>query len=82
MLTTLQSAVQVAAATVEGHTELPMPAWLYGVGIMTILLLLMLVTLAFMNLGNRHEAVEEHTDPHKSFPDEQHHGHGEVKSHS
>lgn len=82
MLTSLQSAVRITAETVEQHVELPVPAWVYGAGIMAALLLMMFVTLAFMNLGNRHEAVEEHVDPHKSFPDEQHHGHGEEKSHS
>lgn len=81
MLTPLQSAVQITAETVEQHAELPIPAWTYGVGIMAVLLLMMFVTLAFMNLGNRHEAVEEHADPHKSFPDEQHHPNVEEKSH-
>ncbi len=82
MLTSLQSAVQITAETAERHVELPVPAWVYGVGIMVVLIVMMFVTLAFMNLGNRHEAVEEHADPHKSFPDEQHRGHGEEKSHS
>ncbi|GAB3273453.1 hypothetical protein [Arthrobacter pigmenti] len=77
MLTPLLGVVQISAQTVEHHVELPMPAWLYGVGIMAGLLLLMLVTVAFTNLGNRHEAVDEHLDPHKSFPDEQHHDGGE-----
>lgn len=72
MLTPLLGVVQISAETAEHHVELPVPAWVYGVGIMAVLLLMMVATLAFTNLGNRHEAVEEHIDPHKSFPDEQH----------
>ncbi|WP_026818314.1 hypothetical protein [Arthrobacter castelli] len=73
MLTPLLGVVQISAETAQHHTELPMPAWLYGVGIMGVFLLLMLTTVAFTNLGNRHEAHDEHLDPHKTFPVEQRH---------
>lgn len=77
MLTPLLGIVQITAEAAGHHNELPMPAWLYGVGIMAVFLLLMVTTMAFTNLGNRHEAHDEHTDPHKSFPVEQRHDHGE-----
>lgn len=69
MLTQLQSAVLLASET-AGHHALPMPALAYPVIIMGGLLLLMFITVSFSNLGNRHEAIEEHVDPHKLFPKE------------
>lgn len=79
MLTQLFDAALLAGETVEHHVELPMPAVLYGAIIMGVLLVLMLVTVAFSNLGNRHEAVEEHSDPHKQHPNK--HDHGDSSRH-
>ncbi|MBG6224796.1 TRAP-type C4-dicarboxylate transport system permease small subunit [Arthrobacter sp. CAN_A2] len=63
----------------ETHTELPMPAIAYGLIVMGILLTLMLVTVSFSNVRNRHEAVEEHIDPHKQHTNK--HDHGEANRH-
>ena len=41
-----------------------------------ILLVLMFITLSYGNLGNRHEAVEEHADPHRQHPNKHDHGQG------
>ncbi|WP_026552042.1 hypothetical protein [Arthrobacter sp. H20] len=71
MLSQLLNATLVASETGGehgGHVELPMDPVLYGIIIMGALLALMLITLAFSSLGNRHEAVEEHADPHKQHP--------------
>lgn len=34
----------------------------------SILLVLMFVAVSYTNLGNRHDAVEEHSDPHRQHP--------------
>ncbi|TYC98613.1 hypothetical protein FQ377_09855 [Arthrobacter echini] len=75
MLYSLGSAM-LATEGMEHHTELPMPALAYGLIIMGLLLLLMLVTVSFANVRNRHEAVEEHVDPHKQHTNK--HDHGEA----
>jgi TRAP-type C4-dicarboxylate transport system permease small subunit len=61
------------------HTELPMPAIAYALIAMGALLTLMIVTLSFSNVRNRHEAVEEHIDPHKQHVNN--HDHGEANRH-
>lgn len=78
MLSQFLDAAVVAAETGEHavHVELPMDPVLYGIIIMGALLALMFVTLAFTSLGNRHDAVEEHADPHKQHPNK--HDHGEA----
>ncbi|WP_298252792.1 hypothetical protein [uncultured Arthrobacter sp.] len=78
MLYSLGSAMLATEGT-EHHTELPMPALAYGLIIMGLLLLLMLVTVSFANVRNRHEAVEEHVDPHKQHTNK--HDHGEANRH-
>jgi hypothetical protein len=50
--------------------------WVFGVSIFAIMLVLMFVTLSYSNLGNRHEAVEEHSDPHRQHPNKHDHGQG------
>ncbi len=72
-------AAALLSETVERHSELPMPAIAYGATIMGILLLLMLITVSFSNLGNRHEAVEEHIDPHRQHPNN--HDHSTTTQH-
>ncbi|MHA7180422.1 hypothetical protein ACX80J_09925 [Arthrobacter sp. MDB2-24] len=61
------------------HTELPMPAIAYALIAMGALLTLMIVALSFSNVRNRHEAVEEHLDPHKQHANN--HDHGEANRH-
>lgn len=61
------------------HTELPMHPVAYGAIVMGILLVLMVVTLSFSNVRNRHDAVEEHVDPHKQHANN--HDHGEANRH-
>ncbi len=75
----LTQMLAVASETAEHHTELPMPAIAYGAIMMGLLLLLMFATIAFTSLGHRHEAVEEHADPHRQHPNK--HDHGETASH-
>lgn len=79
MLTQFLGAALLASETAEVQQELPMPALVYAGLIMAGLLALMFVTLSFSNLGNRHEAVEEHADPHKQHPNK--HDHGESSHH-
>lgn len=74
MLTQFLGAALLASEAVEVQRELPMPALVYAAVIMGGLLALMFVTLSFSNLGNRHEAVEEHADPHKQHPNKHDHG--------
>jgi hypothetical protein len=77
MLYSLSSAL-LATEALE-HAELPMPAIAYGLIVMAVLLTLMIVTVSFSNVRNRHEAVEEHIDPHKQHPNK--HDHGEANRH-
>ena len=69
----------LATEAVEHHTELPMSPLTYGLIVMGILLTLMIVTVSFSNVRNRHEAVEEHLDPHKQHTNK--HDHGEANRH-
>ncbi|MCA4131272.1 hypothetical protein [Arthrobacter sp. M4] len=60
----------------SGHEELaPLWAepWVFGVVIFAILVVLMFVTLSYTNLGNRHEPVDEHSDPHRQHPNKHQH---------
>ncbi len=67
-----QIAISIAAQGGEGgHEELaPLWAepWVFGVSMFAILCVLMFVTLSYTNLGNRHEPVDEHSDPHRQHP--------------
>ncbi|MHA7144194.1 hypothetical protein ACX80U_05680 [Arthrobacter sp. TmT3-37] len=78
MLYSLGSAL-LANEAMETHSELPMPAIAYGLIAMGVLLTLMIVTISFSNVRNRHEAVEEHIDPHKQHANN--HDHGEANRH-
>lgn len=74
MLTQILGAAVVAAGeTAEHHVELPAHPVVYGAVIMAALLLLMFITLSFSNVGRRHEAVEEHADPHRQHPNKHDH---------
>lgn len=80
MLSQLAGAATIAAEH-EAPAELFMPFWMFGVSIFAILLILMLITVSFTNLGNRHEAVEETVDPNKQHTNKHDHGQGRTASH-
>ena len=71
---------QIAMTVAEGGEHEPAPLWaepwVFGASIFAILLVLMFVTLSYSNLGKRHEAVEEHSDPHRQHPNKHDHGQG------
>ncbi len=71
---------QIAMTAAEGgeHELAPLWAepWVFGVVIFAILLVMMFVTLSHSNLGNRHSATEEHSDPHRQHPNKHDHGQG------
>ena len=74
-----QIATFVAAVGESGHEELaPLiaPPFVIGGSMFAILLVLMFITLSYGNLGRRHEAVEEHADPHRQHPNKHDHGQG------
>ncbi|HET6268658.1 MAG TPA: hypothetical protein VFE00_01110 [Arthrobacter sp.] len=73
-----QTATFVAAAEESGHELAPLWAdpWVFGAVVFAILLVMMFVTLSYSNLGRRHEAVEEHSDPHRQHPNKHDHGQG------
>lgn len=64
MLTQLSGVVLAAA---EEHELAPLiaPPFVIGGTMLVALLLLMFVTVSFMNMGNRHEAVDASDDPHR-----------------
>ncbi|MDQ0734425.1 hypothetical protein [Arthrobacter agilis] len=78
MLYSLGSALLANEAMEQQHS-LPMPPLVYGLIVMGVLLTLMIVTVSFSNVRNRHEAVEEHIDPHKQHANN--HDHGEANRH-
>jgi hypothetical protein len=74
-----QIATIIAAAGESGHEELaPLiaPPFVIGGSMFAVLLLLMFITLSYSNLGRRHEAVEEHSDPHRQHPNKHDRGQG------
>ncbi|CAM3216002.1 hypothetical protein PSET11_03087 [Arthrobacter ulcerisalmonis] len=73
-----QQIITSVAAEAEEHELAPLwaDAWVFGVVIFGILLLLLFVTLSYGNLGLRHTATEEHADPHRQHPNKHDHGQG------
>ncbi|HSN37158.1 MAG TPA: hypothetical protein VLT34_12485 [Arthrobacter sp.] len=74
-----QIATIVAAAGGSGHEELaPLiaPPGVVGAVMFAILMVMLFVTLSYGNLGRRHEAVEEHADPHRQHPNKHDNGQG------
>ncbi len=74
-----QIATFVAAAGEAAHEELaPLWAepWVFGAAIFAILMVMMFITLSYSNLGIRHEAVDEPSDPHRQHPNKHDHGQG------
>ncbi|MDD0858365.1 hypothetical protein NHF46_12505 [Arthrobacter alpinus] len=79
MLTQLAGVVLAAA---EEHELAPLiaPPFVVGGVMLAGLLLLMFVTVSFMNLGNRHAAVPETEDPHRQHTNKHLHGHDSASS--
>lgn len=80
MLTQLSGVVLAAA---EEHDLAPLiaPPFVIGGAMLATLLLLMFVTVSFMNLGNRHSIVDESEDPHRQHTNKHLHGDDSVSSH-
>ncbi len=80
MLTQLSGVVLAAA---EEHELAPLiaPPFVIGGVMLAALLLLMFVTVSFMNLGNRHEAVLESDDPHRQHTNKHLHDDDSAASH-
>ena len=79
MLATLISTAVKVTGEAAGHEErAPLIAepWVIGVVMFTVLVALMFVTMSFTSLGRRHEAVEEHADPHRQHPNKHDRGQG------
>ncbi|MHA7177752.1 hypothetical protein ACX80D_13955 [Arthrobacter sp. Sr24] len=72
----------VVLAATEEHELAPLiaPPFVIGGIMLAALLLLMVVTVSFMNLGNRHEAVEATDDPHRQHTNKHLHGDDSASS--
>ena len=69
----------VTAAGESGHGELApiiAPPLVVGAVMFALLMVMLFVTLSYSNLGKRHEAVEEHADPHRQHPNKHDHSQG------
>ncbi len=79
MLTQLAGVVLAAA---EEHDLAPLiaPPYVIGGAMLAALLLLMFVAVSFMNLGNRHSAVEASEDPHRQHTNKHLHGDDSASS--
>lgn len=79
MLATLISTAVNVSGEAAGH-EAPAPLiaepWVIGLTMFCTFLVLMFITMSFGNLGRRHEAVEEHADPHRQHPNKHDRGQG------
>ncbi|SFT68199.1 hypothetical protein [Arthrobacter sp. ov118] len=74
-----QIATFVAAAGESGSEELaPLiaPPFVIGGAMFLVLVVLLLITLSYSNLGRRHAVVDEHADPHRQHPNKHDHGQG------
>ncbi|WP_211320791.1 hypothetical protein [Arthrobacter livingstonensis] len=80
MLTQLAGVVLAEAAAHEEPWPLIAPPYVIGGSVLAILLLLMFVCVSFMNLGNRHDAVEATDDPHKQHTAKHMHHDGQASS--
>ena len=79
MLASLISAavtVSGEAAGQEAPAPLIAPPFVIGGSMFLIFLILLFVAASYTNLGRRHEAVEEHADPHRQHPNK--HDRGQV----
>lgn len=75
MLSQLAGVVLAEAAEHEELAPLIAPPFVVGGVMLAFMLLLMFICVSFMNLGNRHEAVEEHVDPQRQHTNK--HGHSD-----
>lgn len=80
MLTQL-AGVLTAASEAEEKAPTIAPPFVIGGCMFVFLLILLGITWSYTNLGRRHEAVEEHADPHRQHTNKHDHGEGEP-SHS
>ena len=78
LATLISTAVNVTGQTAgnEEHAPLIAEPWVIGVVMFAVLVGLMFTTMAFKSLGRRHEAVEEHADPHRQHPNKHDRGVG------
>jgi hypothetical protein len=79
MLATLISTAVIASGEAGGHEDkAPLIAepWVIGVTMFAVFVVLMFVTMSYTNLGRRHEAIEEHADPHRQHPNKHDRGQG------
>ncbi|UIK90195.1 hypothetical protein [Arthrobacter polaris] len=79
MLTQLAGVV-VAAAEEHDLAPLIAPPFVIGGCMFAALLLLMVVAVSFMNLGNRHSAVQESDDPHRQHTNKHMHSDDSASS--
>lgn len=83
MLATVMTTALSVSAEAAGH-EAPAPTiappFVVGGVLFAIFLVLMFVTLSYSNLGRRHEASDEHADPHRQHPNK-HDRHQGASSH-
>lgn len=80
MLTQLAGVVLAEAAAHEEPWPLIAPPFVIGGTMLAVLLLLMFVCVSFMNLGNRHDAVQATDDPHKQHTAKHMHHDGQASS--
>ncbi|MDP5225678.1 MULTISPECIES: hypothetical protein [Arthrobacter] len=73
--------IHVSAEAAEAPAPLIAPPFVIGGSMFALLLVLLFVCLSFMSLGNRHEAVEEHADPHRQHTNKHDHGQAEPQGH-
>jgi hypothetical protein len=57
-----------AAGDNEELAPLIAPPFVIGGAMFLILVVLLLITLSYSNLGRRHAVVDEHADPHRQHP--------------
>ncbi|AGW41560.1 hypothetical protein O159_15080 [Leifsonia xyli subsp. cynodontis DSM 46306] len=64
-------------AAAEAHVELPMPTWVYGVIAAVIFAALLIVTLSYRDVANRHShRSAPDAAAHAGAPGAAHHGSG------
>ncbi|MDQ0030493.1 hypothetical protein [Arthrobacter bambusae] len=65
-----QIAISILAQGGEAEAPAPLlaPPFVIGITMFSILLVLLFIAVSYTNLGNRHDPVEEHSDPHRQHP--------------
>lgn len=74
----ISAAVNVSAEAAGQEAQAPTiaPPFVIGVSMFVIFVILLFVTASYTNLGRRHEAVDEHADPHRQHPNKHDRGQG------